>query len=575
MRLTALALLPALTFIALFLTLRARARDGDARLALLRTGLLTGAYAILATEILSLLDAINRMGLVLAWAAPASLLAIGLVRRPPPWRALLPRLPPERTDRALLLAAIIPLMASAVVAWKAPPQTWDSLNYHMPRVAHWAQNRSLRPFATGIEIQNSRPPGAEILILQTYVLSQGDRWANLVAWLAVAGGVMGASLLARQLGARRRGQILAATVAATIPMALVQASSTMNDALVAFWMVCLANEALALPGRDFRTPALYAALAAGLAIATKPTALAYVLPFALYVTWSLLRLRGGKRLLPLALAALGLALLPNAGSWARNLSLYGSPINPEQAAVHSNALADPRALVSNVLRNASLHASTPWPHVNKGITLVVRAVHHWMGLDINDPRTTAHTKFRVRPLSTHEDLTGNTLHALLILISLVVIVACRRSLGTKVLTHTALVTATFLDSELALQMAGLWQPLPLALFPALRSLDRPDLGIAGARALGAAPGTGPACGQLALAAFHQLPPTDPPGGHFLRGQRAGGAPPKALFRQRPLPGAPLPGDDRAHHGGRLPAGGADACGQRGRISPLGAAGRAG
>src|SRR5207247_2483992 len=82
-------------------------------------------------------------------------------------------------------------------------------------------------------------PGAELIVLHLQILSGGDRLANLVQWLAYAGLVAGASLVARELGAGRRGEFFAASLAASIPMAILQASSTQTDAVAALWLVCL------------------------------------------------------------------------------------------------------------------------------------------------------------------------------------------------------------------------------------------------------------------------------------------------------------------------------------------------
>ncbi len=130
----------------------------------------------------------------------------------------------------------------------------------------------------GSKYRTACPPGAEFAILHLYVLEQSDRWVNFVAWLAVLGVVLGASLIARQLGAGRTAQLGASVFAATLPMGLVQASSTMNDAVVALWVVVAASEALQLAD-DIRRwdAAACLAVAAALAAFTKPTAYPCVL----------------------------------------------------------------------------------------------------------------------------------------------------------------------------------------------------------------------------------------------------------------------------------------------------------
>ena len=63
------------------------------------------------------------------------------------------------------------------------------------------------------------------------------------------------------------GQLLAAVAAATIPMGIVQASSTMTDAIVAFWVICAVSETLSLQRGGAIAPlVIYSSLAAGLGI---------------------------------------------------------------------------------------------------------------------------------------------------------------------------------------------------------------------------------------------------------------------------------------------------------------------
>jgi len=86
--------------------------------------------------------------------------------------------------------------------------------------------------------------------------------------------------------------------------------------------------------------------------------------------------------------------------------------------IHASQLHDVRALVSNVIRNAGLHAGTPSNKVNKGLTLGVFRLHDLLGLDVNDPRTTAHGKFEVEFPTMIETKAGNPVQAFLALLAL-------------------------------------------------------------------------------------------------------------------------------------------------------------
>ncbi len=150
-----LVFLPLLIFVALFIYLGQVRPAWGWRLSFLRSAVFLGVYGILSVEILSLLDAITQIAFTIIWSIPLVGLSIALSilwRRDKGLRLPNIRFPEDLFERILMFSIILILLITALVAWLAPPQTWDSINYHMSRVAHWTQNKSIKPFATGIEI---------------------------------------------------------------------------------------------------------------------------------------------------------------------------------------------------------------------------------------------------------------------------------------------------------------------------------------------------------------------------------------------------------------------------------------
>jgi hypothetical protein len=119
--------------------------------------------------------------------------------------------------------------ATLLIALASPPGTWDSQSYHLPRIEHWIQNGSLAFYRTAIDRQLTMPSLAELLILQLRLLSGGDRLDNLVQWLAGAGSVYLVGRIALALGGSRRGVAFARVVATTLPIGILESSSTQND----------------------------------------------------------------------------------------------------------------------------------------------------------------------------------------------------------------------------------------------------------------------------------------------------------------------------------------------------------
>jgi hypothetical protein len=459
-----LALLPLLAYLTLCLALIRHDPGLDWRLACLRAAVLWGAYLVLETELLSLARGVTPLGLAIAWTLPVLFTSLWLIRHAVVMQniaSLRIASPPRKwrvhwAEAALLLGVLVILGITALVAWVTPPQTWDSLNYHMARVAHWVQARGVRPFATGIDVQNSMPPGAEMIVLQDYVLAQGDRLANFVEWFSMLGSLAAAAFIAQQLGGGRLGQILAVVAAATIPMGIVQASSTMTDSVVAFWVVCAAAEALALwSGAAPGSSMLYAGLAAGLALLTKPTAAAFVLPVGIFFAAILFRKVTLRQFVGWGLAAVVLVSAVNAGHWIRNTELYGNPVSSAgRIAEHANHRMDPAGVISNLLRNAALHTGLPWGPPARLVYEAIVQIHHWLGIDPNDPGTTSVGPFKPILATTNEQRAGNLLHAALIAISFCLVLLGQTRFGrkhlsrnwasTRMLAYTLTAAATFL-----------------------------------------------------------------------------------------------------------------------------------
>ncbi len=446
-----LALIPIFAFLGLFLTLL-RFFPADWRLAFLRAVIAWGVYMVLVTELLSLFRLVTVAGLALAWLLPCLVTGFWLIwscgshgrhpaeadPQPMLFRQRLVRLLPQAwPDRLLLLGLLAILCITALVAWFSPPQTWDSLDYHMARVAHWTQERAVVDYATGFEVQNVNQPGSEMIMLQFYVLQQGDRIVTFVGWFAMLTSLVAVSRIARSLGARLRGQLLAAVFLGTLPMGIIQASSTISDYVMAVWVLCVAVECLDVFVDSIHSNRLvFVSLSAGLAMLTKPIAVAYLVPLAVFVAVILLRqLKLGHSLL-WGLVAVILVVALNAGPLTRNARFYGNPLgSPSQIDVHRNQLSNFQGTMSNLIRNFSMHLGTPWRYVNKGLGVVVQQLHRWLGVDLNDPRTTSVGVFRIHGITTGEDVAGNPMQAYSILLAIPVLLLRRKQLGRVTLVY--------------------------------------------------------------------------------------------------------------------------------------------
>jgi hypothetical protein len=425
-----LVIIPLALFLACgFLCWKLLARDPQEapgwREAFLAAAVLLGTFVAFTSEGLGLLNLLNRPALTLVWLSTLafSILLIwrqaGMIQAGMGYLGRAARLMDwSTTDRITLLVLLAFTGILFLVARIAPPNTNDSLSYHMSRVMHWVQNQGLAHYPTTIDRQLWMPPWAEMAVMQLYLLKGDDGLSNLVQWFSMGASLVVVSLIARRLGASLTGQLFAALFCVTLPMGILQATSTQTDYVTAFWILGLAYYAVLAHQRRLSTFewALLCLLVA-MGVMTKGTFYPFALPFLVWLFISTMRRVGWLSTVKYALLGILVVGLVNAGVWARNYQTYGFPLGPSVAIEGlSNEALSPGIFLSNLIRNSTLNLGTPYGVVNGPFRELVGKFHQVIGQDPNDPRTTL-DEYRIKRY-LHEDRAGNPFHFLLIPLTL-------------------------------------------------------------------------------------------------------------------------------------------------------------
>ena len=197
------------------------------------------------------------------------------------------------------------------------------------------------------------------------------------------------TLIAGSLGATPRAQLLSLLFVVLVPVIFFEASNTKNDIILSlFVLISLAVGVNIWTGRwNVSLPLLLlSALAAGLALSTKGTAIAYLPALALLIIAACIR-TGAFRILLLAFVpSLLLSVLPAAPQLLRNMQVFHSPEGPNLH--HSNLHHDPLSIASVALRNAVgqfTFGSESW---NLMLEHETRSLLTYVGLNADDPSTT-------------------------------------------------------------------------------------------------------------------------------------------------------------------------------------------
>jgi len=277
--LLAFSALLALTF-GVVSSLLMRVRDGAGLI--VSTMLAAAAQLVLISEVLSIFSAWSTgplIALQVISLVPVVLFAI----RAKPVRPQLPTRPEWLSLRGVwdlvrshsvefLTFAIVGilLLVQLDLAWRVPPNNYDSMTYHLTRILFWLQDDSIRQFANATERQATFPVNAELIQGWTMMLSGGERFVQLVQWTAQLGLVAFVFAAAKDFGYRRIHAGVAACAMLAMPIVVAQATSAQNDMVVGFFA---AGAALFLLRglRGDNSAYVPAAIAAGLAVGTKST----------------------------------------------------------------------------------------------------------------------------------------------------------------------------------------------------------------------------------------------------------------------------------------------------------------
>jgi hypothetical protein len=465
-------LLACFPIVAVALVFGALVWQGDGlRAAFIRATTYWGVAVFAITEALSALHGLTSAGLAVAWLLADAVATIYVLRV---WvaeqgkqrgRAILTRMCAVRrgfdlTSAVFLSGIVLVLALVGLTALLYPPNTSDSMVYHMPRIVHWLHNRSVGFYATTDFRQLKMAPWAEFAMLQFQGLTGGDRFANFVQCFAMLGSAVGVSLIAGKLGASLRGQVFAAAICATIRQGILEASGTKNDYVVGFWLVVLVYYLFAYKDNRTLANAVGIGISLGLACLTKTTAFIYAPPLllAMALTWPRDRWRVYMRHIILVGAV---ALSLNASHFLRNYTLFGTPLGPSAEVppdhfAYINDRFGAFVTLSNVIRNVGLHLGTNSEAQNVRATDAAKRFLAFFGVDINDPGTTwDNTAFQFTGATLHEAGAGNMLNVLLIAVTLVLLARRLRAQELR----PALTLALGLVAAFVLFCAVLrWQP---------------------------------------------------------------------------------------------------------------------
>ncbi len=140
----------------------------------------------------------------------------------------------------VVIAAVVIMVG--IESFLVVPNNWDSMTYHLPRIMHWVQNRSVSYYFTSEYRQNCSPAFAEYILMHVYLLSfSKDTYFNLLQFFSYIFTLTGIYFACERIIKRRIFRLFAVLLFACAPIAMAEATTTQVDLVSAAIFIVFLN----------------------------------------------------------------------------------------------------------------------------------------------------------------------------------------------------------------------------------------------------------------------------------------------------------------------------------------------
>ena len=333
----------------------------------------------------------------------------------------------KKYNNLFLLSVVFILFPLLLLSIFIPPNNWDSLAYHLPRIEHWIQDKNIYPYPTNLIRQIITPPMSEYILLQLRMLSDNDWYLNLVQYFSLLGVLLMATQILSFVKINYKGQLLVYFMLLSLPLLVFQSTTTQTDLLASFYLLSFILFSLQFVIEEGlnKWTIFYLVLSLCLGVLTKYTVAIFALPFIAYLVYFVLMnvLIKGKAKVQLIVTplimAVGLSVITIAPYLIRNQQAFGSLTGNEYfSASMSNSKLSLQYTISNCLKNVADFISVPVYAFNNILFALLNKVHSIIGISINDKGANWNNMDFVINNHINEDSAGSLLHFLVVCVSI-------------------------------------------------------------------------------------------------------------------------------------------------------------
>ena len=335
---------------------------------------------------------------------------------------------------------------------------WDSYTYHLPRVEHWIQNKNVNFYPTNNIRQLYLAPFAEYFILNLRLLAGNALFVNFVQFFSMLNSLLLASLITKFFKLSWKGQLTAVVLALTIPMGVMQSTTTQTDYVVSFFLISFVYFGISITKkRQFSfSDIFFLSVSFSLGLLTKSTFYIFALPFCIFFGIYYIKLFKLKSFY-IVFFIISTFLITNFSFLNRNYQQFGSPLGPQKTAAfyqpNLNEEFGIKPMLSNSAKNIGMHLVSPSNACNKILMGAIVKFHEIIDYPLNSTKTNWYAMPYKLNFSLSHDVIGNFFHIILFFISLLIIIF-KKSNERQILLYAFLL----IFESLLFALLLVWQP---------------------------------------------------------------------------------------------------------------------
>lgn len=321
----------------------------------------------------------------------------------------------------LIISILLPLLFLCIYV---PPNNYDSMSYHLPRVLHWIQDRNVYPFPTNNIRQVIMPPLSEYIILNVQLLSNSDYFVNLVQFIFYIGILILSSLIvSSKFNINLKGQFFTVMMISCVTLLLFQATTTQTDIIATFYFLSFIyfSSNLLFNNKVNFINLNFAIISIIFSFLVKYNIILFAFPYILYYIYIYSKSFNYVIYIKIFTISLLYTLLILPFLYRNNIT-FGNFLGPKTSFVVINENVSFINMISNFIKNISDNFATPLNFVNYKIIQIVNFLHSI----INTSPDLKINNFGSYPydikLTFSEDTSNSILHTILLVFTFFIIV---------------------------------------------------------------------------------------------------------------------------------------------------------